>query len=57
MRAGYKINGIDMSLFVNNLLDQAVWQGRRARDNNNATIYKSYIVRPRTFGATIAYRF
>ncbi|QEH80131.1 TonB-dependent receptor [Sphingomonas sp. C8-2] len=57
MRAGYRINGIDLSLFVNNLLDQAVWQGRRARDNNNATIYKSYVVRPRTFGATIAYRF
>jgi len=38
-------------------LDQAVWQGRRARDNNNAAVYKSYVVRPRTFGATIAYRF
>ncbi|MHA3793956.1 TonB-dependent receptor [Rhizorhabdus wittichii] len=57
MRIGHRIDGIDMSLFVNNLLDQAVWQGRRARDNNNATIYKSHIVRPRTFGATIGYRF
>jgi len=57
MRAGYKIDGIDISLFVNNVLDQAVWQGRRARDNGNSSIYKSYIVRPRTFGATVAYRF
>ena len=57
MRVGHRIDGIDVSLFVNNLLDQAVWQGRRQRDNNNATIYKSYIVRPRTFGATAAYRF
>jgi len=39
------------------VLDQAVWAGRRARDNNNATIYRSHIVRPRTFGVTAAYRF
>jgi len=57
LRAGYRLNGIDLSVFANNVLDQAVWAGRRARDNNNATIYRSNIVRPRTFGVTAAYRF
>lgn len=57
MRAGHKIGGVDVSLFVNNLLDQAVWSGRRSRDNNLATIYRSHIIRPRTFGMTAAYRF
>lgn len=57
MRAGYRFNGVDLSVFANNVLDQHVWAGRRSRDNNSATIYRSHIVRPRTFGLTAAYRF
>lgn len=57
MRAGYRINGIDLSVFANNVLDQHVWAGRRSRDNGNATLYRSHIVRPRTFGMTAGYRF
>jgi iron complex outermembrane receptor protein len=57
MRAGYKLNGFDISVFANNLLDQAVWAGRRQRDNGLATIYRSHIVRPRTVGVTVSYDF
>jgi len=57
MRAGYKVSGFDISLFVNNVLDQAVWADRRARDNGNATIFRSHIVRPRTVGLTVGYDF
>jgi iron complex outermembrane recepter protein len=57
LRAGYKFSGLDLSLFAANVLNQSIWAGRRSRDNNNATIYRSNIVRPRTFGMTAAYRF
>ena len=57
MRAGYKFGGFDASVFVSNLLDEAVWAGRRERDNGLATIYRSHIVRPRTFGITVGYDF
>jgi iron complex outermembrane receptor protein len=57
LRAGYKVGGLNLSVFANNVLDQAIWSGRRSRDNLNASIYRSHIVRPRTFGMTAAYRF
>ena len=56
-RAGYRFNGVDVSVFVNNILDQSIWQGRRSRDNGLSTIYRSHIVRPRTFGLTAGYTF
>jgi len=56
-RAGVRLWGADASFFVTNALDQNVWAGRRSRDNNNATIFRSNIVRPRTFGLTVAYRY
>ena len=57
MRAGYRFSGVDVSVFVNNLLNQHIWAGRRSRDNGLSTIYRSNIVRPRTFGLTAAYSF
>ena len=57
MRAGYKLSGFDVSVFVTNLLDEAEWAGRRQRDNALATIYRSHIVRPRTLGITVGYDF
>ena len=57
MRAGYKLSGFDVSVFVTNLLDEAEWAGRRQRDNGLATIYRSHIVRPRTLGITVGYDF
>jgi iron complex outermembrane recepter protein len=56
-RAGYRFHGVDVSVFVNNILDQSIWQGRRSRDNGLSTIYRSHIVRPRTFGLTAAYSY
>lgn len=56
-RAGYRFNGVDVSVFVNNILGSAVWQGRRSRDNGAATIYRSHVIRPRTFGLTAGYTF
>jgi hypothetical protein len=57
LRAGYRVRGVDLSVFANNVLNQHVWAGRHARDNLGSTIYKSYMVRPLTIGVTASYRF
>jgi outer membrane receptor protein involved in Fe transport len=55
-RIGHRIGGVDASFFINNLLDKHEWT-RRQRDNLYSDIFYSQIVRPRTFGITVSYRY
>jgi outer membrane receptor protein involved in Fe transport len=57
-RVGVRFSGWDVSLFVNNLLDQAPILTRR-RDNIDAaadTLFFETTLRPRTYGVTVTYR-
>lgn len=56
LRTGLRLNGIDVSAFVNNLLDDNAWIARQ-RDNTRSTLYRSMSNRPRTWGMTASYRF
>lgn len=56
MRLGSRFGGIDLSLFVNNLLDSTDVV-RRTHVNRNAVMVRELTLRPRTFGLTGSYSF
>lgn len=56
MRAGTKINSLDLSFFVNNLLNSTDII-RRTHVNVRAPMLREMTVRPRTFGVTASYNF
>jgi len=55
LRAGIRHNGIDASLFVNNLLDAHPELGR-IHDTPQSSLYYYSTLRPRTIGLTVTYR-
>jgi outer membrane receptor protein involved in Fe transport len=56
MRAGARVHGIDASLFVNNLLNSTAWL-RRDQAQDPFDYYREQIMRPRTIGLTVSYRY
>ncbi len=56
LRSGIRLDGVDVSAFVNNLLDETDWT-TRGRDNGRSTLFRSKRVRPRTFGVSVSYRY
>ena len=56
LRAGVKMSGLDVSVFVNNLLNEAPSFGRR-RDSLASPLYFDLTARPRTVGLTASYRY
>ena len=56
IRAGLRFSGIDASLFVNNLLNSTAWL-RRDQAENPFDFYRQQILRPRSAGITLAYRY
>lgn len=55
LRAGVRTGSVDLSLFVNNLLNEAPLLGR-TRDSLASPLYFNLTARPRTFGLTASYR-
>jgi iron complex outermembrane recepter protein len=56
LRLGSTFNGVDVSLFVNNLLDENPLLGR-TRVYQGSPIITAQTLRPRTFGITAVYRY
>jgi outer membrane receptor protein involved in Fe transport len=56
MRAGARVHGIDASVFVNNILGSTAWL-RRDQADNPFDYYREQIMRPRTAGITLSYRY
>jgi outer membrane receptor protein involved in Fe transport len=55
IRAGIRINGLDLSVFVNNLFDAKPYLSYAAADKYSI-LYEATILRPRTFGLTATLR-
>ena len=55
LRAGHKFSGVDVSLFVDNLLDKAPINYNR-NFNDSLYIFGQSALRPRTIGVTASYR-
>ncbi|TCP31018.1 TonB-dependent receptor-like protein [Sphingomonas sp. BK235] len=56
MRAGVRTGDIDVSLFINNLLDEAPAIARLNYGYTNNLIHQTRTLRPRTVGLTLSYR-
>lgn len=56
MRAGARVHGIDASVFINNILGSTAWL-RRDQAENPYDYYREQILRPRTAGVTLSYRY
>jgi outer membrane receptor protein involved in Fe transport len=56
LRAGVRLQGIDASLFVNNLFDSAPLLSK-SRDTDTSPLFYYRTIRPRTFGLTVGYRY
>ena len=56
VRAGLRMHGVDASLFVNNILNSTAWL-RRDQSQNPFDYYREQIMRPRTAGITLSYRY
>jgi len=56
LRAGIKLDKVDISLFATNVLDQHPEYGRY-RDTTRSFNYRGVTVRPRTVGVTAIYRY
>jgi iron complex outermembrane receptor protein len=59
VRAGFRWNGYDVSLFADNVLNQhpELFRSRDIADDTTNLLYFGRGVRPRTFGLTATYRF
>ena len=55
-RLGVRPGDIDISLFVNNILNKSTWT-RRERAQNPNEFFRRENIRPRTFGITASYRY
>jgi outer membrane receptor protein involved in Fe transport len=56
LRGGIRTSGVDVSLFVDNLLDKAPVLSK-SRDNTASPLYFLITPRPRTIGVTATYRY
>lgn len=59
LRAGFRWNGYDVSLFADNVLDQhpELFKSRDIADDDTDNLYFGRSVRPRTVGVTATYRY
>ena len=55
-RIGIRPGDFDVSFFVNNILNSSTWT-RRERSTNPFEFFRREIIRPRTLGLTVAYRY
>ena len=55
-RIGARPGDFDISVFVNNILDKSTWT-RRERASNPNEFFRREVIRPRTFGVTVGYRY
>ncbi len=55
-RIGARPGDFDVSIFVNNILDKTTWT-RRERASNPNEFFRREVIRPRTFGVTVGYRY
>ncbi|AUN31035.1 MULTISPECIES: TonB-dependent receptor [Niveispirillum] len=55
-RIGARPGDFDVSVFVNNILDKSTWT-RRERASNPNEFFRREVIRPRTFGVTVGYRY
>jgi outer membrane receptor protein involved in Fe transport len=55
IRVGFMYENMDMSLFINNLTDEAPYLGYSHVATGNP-VYTAYTVQPRTVGVTLSYR-
>lgn len=55
MRAGSNFDGLDVSVFVDNLFDSKTNFGLN-RDTSNSPVFYGGSFRPRTVGLTVSYR-
>ena len=56
LRAGTRVGKVDLSAFVQNLLDESAWT-TLAHDTPSSQLLRSSVMRPRTFGLTAVYRY
>ena len=58
LRAGWRTRGLDVSLFVDNLLDAApILSSSRGSISPNDNLFTATTIRPRTIGVTATYRY
>jgi outer membrane receptor protein involved in Fe transport len=55
IRVGFQYEQVDLSVFINNLTDEAPYLGY-GHTNSTNPVYTGYTIQPRTVGMTLAYR-